>query len=62
MTKITYIPGEIANAAIDEHGNRKPVTRTKHIFDDTKGKSQAEVNLSFTQGLKLWKVIYSFCK
>ena len=35
MTKITYIPGEIANAAIDEHGNRKPVTRTHHIFDDT---------------------------
>ena len=44
MTKITYIPGEIANAAIDEHGNRKPVTRTQHIFDDAKGKSQAEVN------------------
>lgn len=44
MTKITYIPGEIANAAIDEHGNRKPVTRTQHIFDDVKGKSQAEIN------------------
>lgn len=44
MTKITYIPGEIANAAIDEQGNRKPVTRTQHIFDDAKGKSQAEVN------------------
>jgi hypothetical protein len=44
MTKITYIPGEIANAAIDEHGNRKPVTRTQHIFDDTKDKNQAEVN------------------
>ena len=26
MTKITYIPGEIANAAIDENGNRKHVT------------------------------------
>ena len=44
MTKITYIPGEIANAAIDEQGNRKPVTRTQHIFDDAKDKSQAEVN------------------
>lgn len=44
MTKITYIPGEIANAAIDENGNRKPVTRTQHIFDDSEGKSQAEVN------------------
>ena len=44
MTKITYIPGEIANAAIDEHGNRKPVTRTQHIFDDAKGKKQSEVN------------------
>ena len=44
MTKITYIPGEIANAAIDEHGKRKPVTRTQHIFDDSKGKSQAEIN------------------
>lgn len=44
MTKITYIPGEIANAAIDEHGNRKPVTRTQHIFDDAKGKNQAEIN------------------
>lgn len=47
MTKITYIPGEIANAAIDEQGNRKPVTRTQHIFDDAKGKSQAEVNKEF---------------
>lgn len=44
MTKITYIPGEIANAAIDEHGNRKPVTRTQHIFDNAKGKSQAQIN------------------
>lgn len=44
MGKVTYIPGEIANAAIDEHGNRKPVTRTQHIFDDVKDKSQAEVN------------------
>ena len=44
MTKITYIPGEIANAAIDEHGNRKPVTRTQHIFDDTLEKPQSEVN------------------
>lgn len=47
MTKITYIPGEIANAAIDEYGNRKPVTRTQHIFDDAKGKSQAEINEEF---------------
>lgn len=38
MTKIIYIPGEIANVAIDEHGNRKPVTRTHHIFDDAEGK------------------------
>ena len=44
MTKITYIPGEIANAAIDEHGNRKPVTRTQHIFDDNLEKNQAEIN------------------
>jgi hypothetical protein len=44
MTKITYIPGEIANAAIDEHGNRKPVTRTQHIFDDNLEKPQSEVN------------------
>ena len=44
MTKITYIPGEIANAAIDEHGNRKPVTRTHHIFDDNLEKPQSEVN------------------
>lgn len=44
MTKITYIPGEIANAAIDEHGNRKPVTRTHHIFDDAKGKNQQDIN------------------
>lgn len=53
MTKITYIPGEIANAAIDEHGNRKPVTRTQHIFDDTKGKSQAEVNADVDNSLAL---------
>lgn len=45
MTKITYIPGEIANAAIDEHGNKKPVTRTHHIFDDAKDKNQAEINV-----------------
>ena len=44
MTKITYIPGEIANAAIDEHGNRKPVTRTHHIFDDDLLMNQAEIN------------------
>lgn len=44
MTKTTYIPGEIANAAIDEHGNRKPVTRTHHIFDDNIKKNQAEIN------------------
>ena len=44
MTKITYIPGEIANAAIDEHGNRKPVTRTQHIFDDNLEKNKAEIN------------------
>lgn len=44
MTKITYIPGEIANAAIDEHGKRKPVTRTQHIFDDNLEKPQNEVN------------------
>lgn len=37
MTKITYIPGEIANAAIDEHGNKKLVTRTHHIFDNKIG-------------------------
>lgn len=53
MTKITYIPGEIANAAIDEHGNRKPVTRTQHIFDDSKGKSQAEVNADIDDTLAL---------
>ena len=44
MTKITYIPGEIANVAIDEHGNREPVTRTQHIFDDTLNKPQSQVN------------------
>ena len=44
MTKITYIPGEIANAAIDEHGNRKPVTRTQYIFDNNLEKNQAEIN------------------
>ena len=53
MTKITYIPGDIANAAIDEHGNRKPVTRTQHIFDDAKGKSQAEVNADIDNTLAL---------
>jgi len=53
MTKITYIPGEIANAAVDEHGNRKPVTRTQHIFDDAKGKSQAEVNKDVDDTLAL---------
>jgi hypothetical protein len=44
MTKITFIPGEIANAAIDGNGKRKPVTRTQHIFDDAIGKPQSEVN------------------
>ena len=44
MTKITYIPGEIANAAIDEHGNRKPVTRTQHIFDDDLQLRQSQIN------------------
>ena len=44
MIKITYIPGEIANAAIDEHGNRKPVTRSQHIFDDEQGLTQAQIN------------------
>lgn len=51
MTKITYIPSEIANAAIDEHGNRKPVTRTHHIFDDNKNKNQAEVNIDIDNSL-----------
>lgn len=51
MAKITYIPGEIANAAIDEHGNRKPVTRTHNIFDDNKNKNQAEINIYIDNSL-----------
>ena len=51
MTKITYIPGEIVNAAIDEHGNRKPVTRTHNIFDDNKNKNQAEINVDIDNSL-----------
>lgn len=51
MAKITYIPGEIANAAIDEHGNRKPVTRAHNIFDDNKNKNQAEINIDIDNSL-----------
>lgn len=51
MTKITYIPGEIANAAIDENGNRKPVTRTQHIFDDALNKPQSQVNVETTEAI-----------
>lgn len=53
MTKITYIPGEIANAAIDRNGNRKPVTRTQHIFDDNLEKNQAEINADIIARLKI---------
>lgn len=51
MTKITYIPGEIVNAAIDKNGKRKPVTRTHNIFDDNKNKNQAEVNIDIDNSL-----------
>ena len=44
MAKITYLPGEVVNASVDENGNRLPVTRTQHIFDDTMNKPQSQVN------------------
>ena len=44
MEKVTYIPHELVNSSLDEHGNRKPVTRTHHIFDDQQKKSQSEIN------------------
>ena len=55
MTKVTYIPNEIANAAVDEHGNRKPVTRTHHIFDDAKGKNQQDINEDIYNQIQLVK-------
>ena len=51
MAKITYLPGEVANAAVDENGKRLPVTRTQHIFDDTLNKPQSQVNVETTEAI-----------
>jgi hypothetical protein len=51
MAKITYLPGEVANAAVDENGKRLPVTRTHHIFDDALNKPQSQINEETTEAI-----------